>query len=66
MSRVAEQAIEDIESILHKKGGLTSLKNIVEILGDKWNLKNDEKSASTLESLGFAVSYIRDGYYIGF
>ena len=42
MSRVAEQAIEDIESILHKKGGVASLKSIVEVFGEKWNLKNDE------------------------
>ena len=66
MSRVAEQAIEDIESILHKKGGVASLKSIVEVFGEKWNLKKNKKSASTLESLGFSVSYIHDGYYIGF
>lgn len=66
MSKVADQAIEDIENILHDHGGITSLKNLVEIFNGKWNLKNDEKSASTLESLGFSVSYIHDGYYIGF
>lgn len=66
MSRVADQAIEDIENILYNHGGITSLKNIVETFNGKWLLKNDEKSASKIESLGFSVSYIHDGYYIGF